>query len=108
MVWYELYSNIFFYVYFHSNFSFLSFIFLTDAAAWAAYYSQYYGQQQAHPMQPSTGQPTLQPGVAPQPGLPSQPDANQAANQQPAAGKCTKYFFYRNRDIFFLLCNISF
>lgn len=38
-------------------------------------------------MQPATGQPTLQPGVAPQPGLPSQPDANQAANQQPAAGK---------------------
>lgn len=57
------------------------------AAAWAAYYSQYYGQQQAHPMQPSTGQPALQAGVAPQPGLPSQPDANHTASQQPAAGK---------------------
>lgn len=39
-------------------------------------------------MQPSAGQPAaLQPGVAPQPGLPSQPDAGQAASQQPAAGK---------------------
>lgn len=56
-----------------------------NAAAWAAYYGQYYGQQQGHPMQPATGQPALQPGVAPQPGLPSQPDANQTANQQPAA-----------------------
>ncbi|XP_035222644.1 far upstream element-binding protein 1-like isoform X2 [Stegodyphus dumicola] len=56
-----------------------------NAAAWAAYYSQYYGQQQAHQMQPSAAQPTMQPGVAPQPGMPSQPDQNQAASQQPPA-----------------------
>lgn len=53
-----------------------------DAAAWAAYY-QYYGQQ----MQQPTGQPTMQPGVAPTPGMPPQPDQNQATAQQPSAGK---------------------
>ncbi|XP_042898307.1 far upstream element-binding protein 1 isoform X2 [Parasteatoda tepidariorum] len=56
-----------------------------NAAAWAAYYSQYYGQQQAHQMQPGGAQPVVQPGVAPQPGMPAQPDQNQAASQQPPA-----------------------
>ncbi|KAG8196147.1 hypothetical protein JTE90_007879 [Oedothorax gibbosus] len=51
-----------------------------NAAAWAAYY-QYYGQQM---QQPAGQQPQMQPGVAPAPGMPAQPDQNQAAVQQPA------------------------
>ncbi|GFV90972.1 far upstream element-binding protein 2 [Trichonephila clavipes] len=54
-----------------------------NAAAWAAYY-QYYGQQ-AHQMQQPSTQQSMQPGVAPTPGIPAQPDQTQNNPQQPPA-----------------------
>lgn len=61
-----------------------------NAAAWAAYYSQFYQQQPGQQLQPPQPQAPMQPAVAPQPGIPPQPDQSaQVQTAQPTPAGAT-------------------